>query len=518
MIRKLKLTNFQGFKGEQEVRLAPLTLVFGPNSAGKSSIGRALRLFKQSKNRGSLGFNFVGPEIDLTSAKNTIFGHGASGISRLDEFSGEPIATLGIELTLDFNSGMIPNSLTRHTFEVDCYLGSSSPDSLQEVTSSFQLLSQSGSLRILGVMDQEWTLQYDNSQLVSLLLDFESAKHKKDQKKLLILNKLFPSDTTLFRQRLESTNFLKDVDWSELGISDGGVFAFGNASPEEPPCLCEIASAQGHPLEFVPELSTSRTFFDNLETEDLLESWVRDVFTYLIHSGSSNLLTVLENIESSGNLRRVPPRYELMAQTRHRKSSDIDYSLLTKKWLFELSGNRYIPNRHFSPVEGDNGGTFLVSNFLKDTFTEAELGFSDVGTGISQILPILDVLGQEGKNNEKVLLLEQPELHLHPKMQSDFASILVEATSNQEIANQVIVETHSEAVLLKIQKLIREGAILADHATIVFVEPSPIDADDPQALRHNLMRNIEFTREGELSENPVALSFAGLRLADLLDD
>jgi len=48
MLSKLELTNFQGFKDHQQVRFAPLTLIFGPNASGKSSIGRALKVVAQT--------------------------------------------------------------------------------------------------------------------------------------------------------------------------------------------------------------------------------------------------------------------------------------------------------------------------------------------------------------------------------------------------------------------------------------------------------------------------------------
>jgi hypothetical protein len=44
----LTFQNFQGFKGNQHAKVAPLTLIFGPNASGKSSTGRALRVFKQT--------------------------------------------------------------------------------------------------------------------------------------------------------------------------------------------------------------------------------------------------------------------------------------------------------------------------------------------------------------------------------------------------------------------------------------------------------------------------------------
>jgi AAA15 family ATPase/GTPase len=80
MIRKLRLENFQGFRSKTEIELAPITLIFGPNSSGKSSLIKGILLLKQTLHRplenGDL--NFVDREVDLGSFLTVVYGHDSS--------------------------------------------------------------------------------------------------------------------------------------------------------------------------------------------------------------------------------------------------------------------------------------------------------------------------------------------------------------------------------------------------------------------------------------------------------
>ena len=91
--------------------------------------------------------------------------------------------------------------------------------------------------------------------------------------------------------------------------------------------------------------------------------------------------------------------------------------------------------------------------------TEAEdmVSLADVGFGVSQTLPVLVALlvAEPGQ----LVYLEQPEIHLHPRAQASLAEILADA-ANRGV--RVVVETHSELLLLAIQSLVAEGKILPE--------------------------------------------------------
>jgi predicted ATPase len=78
----------------------------------------------------------------------------------------------------------------------------------------------------------------------------------------------------------------------------------------------------------------------------------------------------------------------------------------------------------------------------------------DVGFGVSQVLPVITALYAipEGE----ILLIEQPELHLHPLAQSALADLMLEVAHERNI--QLIVESHSEHILRRFQRRTAEGA------------------------------------------------------------
>lgn len=82
---------------------------------------------------------------------------------------------------------------------------------------------------------------------------------------------------------------------------------------------------------------------------------------------------------------------------------------------------------------------------------------ADVGFGVSQVLPVLVALlvAEPGQ----LVYIEQPEIHLHPRAQAALAEVLAEAASR---GVRVVVETHSELLLLAVQSLVAEGKIVPD--------------------------------------------------------
>lgn len=90
---------------------------------------------------------------------------------------------------------------------------------------------------------------------------------------------------------------------------------------------------------------------------------------------------------------------------------------------------------------------------LKDRLSGAIVSHRDVGIGISQILPVL-VNSYTSKN--KIIAIEQPEIHLHPALQSEMADLFIESSKKRN--NIFLLETHSEHLILRILKRIRQTA------------------------------------------------------------
>ena len=91
---------------------------------------------------------------------------------------------------------------------------------------------------------------------------------------------------------------------------------------------------------------------------------------------------------------------------------------------------------------------------------------ADVGFGISQILPIIT----QGiyMNKEEALLIEQPEIHLHPKMELAMADYLIELAKSERC---IIAETHSDHIINRVVHRIMENySTLNELVKIYFIE------------------------------------------------
>ncbi len=107
----------------------------------------------------------------------------------------------------------------------------------------------------------------------------------------------------------------------------------------------------------------------------------------------------------------------------------------------------------------------------------------DVGYGISQVLPIVTQL--YNANNTKLngraslsyqgttAIFEQPEIHLHPAAQAQLADLFVNCvTDKKNPVNRILIETHSEHLIRKLQVLVAdpESGIDSDQVAIYYVD------------------------------------------------
>jgi predicted ATPase len=112
--------------------------------------------------------------------------------------------------------------------------------------------------------------------------------------------------------------------------------------------------------------------------------------------------------------------------------------------------------RAFDEVEHDQNFSLLLEKEKSRTIIlssddKTELQPNDVGTGITQILPVV-VTALDG--SEMLQSIEQPELHIHPRMQAALGDLFIEGMHRKQHA--FVIETHSEHLLLRLLRRIRE--------------------------------------------------------------
>jgi len=101
--------------------------------------------------------------------------------------------------------------------------------------------------------------------------------------------------------------------------------------------------------------------------------------------------------------------------------------------------------------------------WLKHPVTKVESSMADHGFGLSQVLPLI-VQGFYAPTGS-ILLLEQPEIHLHPRAQADLTEMLVEISKKRNVS--IIAETHSEHIIERLQRLVAKDNSLLDRISVL---------------------------------------------------
>ena len=144
----------------------------------------------------------------------------------------------------------------------------------------------------------------------------------------------------------------------------------------------------------------------------------------------------------SGRIRRFP----------------IDEQILN--WLQRLE---LIDSYDLRPISDTNQDyEFLIKKYKGGP----EVRLTDVGFGVSQVLPVLILCYYAPEGS--ILILEQPEAHLHPKVQTELADVLIDVVKNRNV--QIILESHSEHLILRLMRRIAEEQISADDTALYFCQ------------------------------------------------
>lgn len=111
-------------------------------------------------------------------------------------------------------------------------------------------------------------------------------------------------------------------------------------------------------------------------------------------------------------------------------------------------------------------GSSEYAVWLKRHRQSSEVRITDMGIGVSQVLPVLVLCYYVPEGS--TIILEQPELHLHPSVQAGLADVFIDAIRNRNV--QIIVESHSEHFLRRLQLRLAEEKIVPDDTVLYFCE------------------------------------------------
>lgn len=133
----------------------------------------------------------------------------------------------------------------------------------------------------------------------------------------------------------------------------------------------------------------------------------------------------------------------------------------------------------------DGGKLFQV--WVKKARNASEVLLTDVGFGVSQILPVITLCyyAPEGST----LILEQPEIHLHPSVQAGLADVFIDAALGRNI--QIVLESHSEHLLQRLQRRIAEQAFPHEKAALYFCSTGRDGASRATPLETDMTGHIK---------------------------
>ncbi len=495
MLSQLELTRFQGFNATTTIPLKPLTLIFGPNASGKSSIIRSILLGQQSIKKpqpgvmSTHGFQYEGEITSLASFENVVFEHDeASTFSLKFEFSNlvNPYSRFSSRRTGEALLLRVEDLIK--TLSVEWLVSAKDPVKMCKITFTFSKSEVPLTLTFTHTSDATTrgrALHLEHEGVQEFIPLLSELRQPGPMQKMLMANFEIDADDEMEDSSYHSSLESENVDQ----ILEDSRFIFRGNFPW-------LIASDKETTQLVKKLST------------------------LLHYAEYQTSRHLAGVQHIGPLREISKRLTYEAGVIMDESDEegppaqADASeAVVSNWLSMLTAGRY----KFSPVEFYAKEVkflgSLRSQILIDNHTNTPVTFADVGVGLSQVLPILQHLAAHRKGNNRALLIEQPELHLHPRMQANVADLFVDFLESNGGA-QIIAETHSEAMLLRIQKRIREKTLNPDLVQIIYVDRAN-QSESPESGSGNFAFPLPIDEFGDFIM-PMPNSFSSQRFEDLL--
>jgi predicted ATPase len=150
--------------------------------------------------------------------------------------------------------------------------------------------------------------------------------------------------------------------------------------------------------------------------------------------------------------------FKPMRGRRVRKSMTVEQYVAY--WLKELGLIQSFSIKEIAP------GSNLFQVRVRQFENSPEVAITDVGFGVSQVLPVLALCYYVPEGS--IVLFEQPEIHLHPSVEAGLADVFIDAVKTRNI--QIILESHGEHLLTRLQRRMAEEEIDSSDVALYFCE------------------------------------------------
>ena len=544
MLTAMQLANFKAFSEAQRVPIRPITLIFGPNSSGKSSIIHGLVLARHAAETGELDTYLThvgGASVDLGGFGQYI--HRRESTRRMEwcgefhsaRFDGRLAELFASTTKIEVSAQIGLPQVERMRIKVGF-------DSRTEQT--IFVKTPTGELIRSGAPEvQVFEIRADSTTILQM------SKRRDGKFQIDRLNYEHPVFREVLRAIVITSTTSETIQPSDYEGLDEAInqlipdftVEMGNFLPAKlllagAPVALEASSliAVGRGTRKENLASAVRLYFPRILDE-------------MIQGVSRAVSSELARLQYLGPLRSYPPRHLAFAQQHDSNwnagggfawdvvRKDETVRRLVNEWLssrdklqtpYELMVREFVGVDDLEPtlfeqlkrlqgaellaVDGtdarDRGEpqpegildasidveqearTFqnaikaadierLDELVLIDQRTNTIVSHRDVGIGISQVLPVLvAAFGSSGK----ILAMEQPEIHLHPALQAELGDVFITSGLGPK-QNTLILETHSEHLILRIMRRMRETAngelpkefpsVRPEDVSILYVEP-----------------------------------------------
>lgn len=441
MFHMLSVENFKSFATKQSIKLAPITLIYGPNSSGKSSLIQALMLLKQSLTRPSEQGGLVsnGDFVDLGDYAAMAHNHDVVSKIKFSCSYSPPKGTVKSDWESSLMS--LPKGHRRSHELTYSLSGKNRRNRNEEFTYLSNIKTTYGS-------DKSDSASAFNLDLKSELISRENAEKAQRLKHSRVFNFASEASRDSLFSYLSKLKFISKEHHTEI-VRDLNDISFTSdlnyATPSSVTIEDKIDSGFGAAL-------TNNIV--TLVAKDIQEAF--NTITYLGPLRSHPSRFYAPKGDQSGS---VGKQGENTARFIYEKSPEITGEI--NEWF----KNFEIPYTLTAESIGSEVTGSVICLQLKDLRTQVVVGPSDVGFGIGQLLPII----VEGiVRSESTICVEQPEIHLHPRLQAHLANFFIETSKT----NQWIVETHSESLMLRMQNKVKQKEIKPSDISIIYVHPT----------------------------------------------
>lgn len=538
-ITAIEIENFKGIGERVRVDLAPITLLFGANSAGKSTVLHALLYLRdvlERRNLDAITTPVSGAALDLGGIRQFVYGRDLG-------------RTIKIRVDMELVGAELPDMAEGYPSEVTLSRDSGDmQDSLDQAQSRILQSIRAASVEIEVLWDEAEQAPVPFAYTIGLNgSDFFRLERDASKLKLAKLDYLNSAVTRPYTEQEIKDNriFLLDLDDLTRGplepIEEDRHeqlirTVFAGIQFRDSPATAGLRNWLPEPRDPIPDFEKQGTlhlpevdwesfgYWNNFHHplgRDIATSWAWEGTAFLaklIIGPGQMVRDWLRNLRYVGPLRARPPRKgipdaelndwaEGLAAWKTLEQMPAEQFKEVSDWLSgkeRLNTGYGLVRQRRVELDGDALDHVLAGRPTKAQFRALlkkaaprtqvslleiqaglELAPSEVGVGLSQVLPVVVATLDSPKG---LVSIEQPELHIHPAMQIALGDLFMEGALKK--GTQFIVETHSEHLILRLLRRIREAGERQSDAA----DPDPKPEDVAVIWVERTAEGVQMTR------------------------